>query len=120
MEILGKNIRFYKKIKSPCYVFEKNKWVFIVVDGAKEVIPTSGGYYKPEVLEWLAEQLNIYKNRKVVILQHFPIVPPALKETKYTYKAENYLSFLAEFSVEVHIISILSISIPFSWFPRWC
>lgn len=96
MEYLGENIRFYKKINSPSYSFEKNKWLFIVVDGAKEVIPTSGGYFKAETLDWLSNQLTINKDKNVVIFQHFPIIPPANKETKMTYKAEDYLEMLAE------------------------
>ena len=95
MEYLSDNIRFYKKINSPSYIFEKNKWVFIVVDGAKEVIPTGGGYYKAETLDWLSNQLNINKDKNVIILQHFPIIPPANKENKFTYKAENYLEMIS-------------------------
>ena len=53
------------------------------------------GYYKADVLSWLDEQLNLYKDKNVVILQHFPIVPPAEKESKYTFKADEYLKLLS-------------------------
>lgn len=96
MQILRKNVRTHKKIYSPNYTFKKNGIVFIVADGSKEVIPTASGYYKDDVILWLDEQLDIYANKKIVILQHYPLVPPAQKETYYTYKADKYLQLLSE------------------------
>ncbi len=96
MEILHKNVRTYKKINSPNYVFEKKDIIFIVADGSKEVIPTPMGYYKEDVILWLDEQLDKYKNKNVVILQHYPIIPPSKKETHYTYKADEYLKLISE------------------------
>ena len=94
MQIVQKENRAHKKIETPNYIFEKNGLIFIVVDGSKEVIPSPIGYYKADTLKWLDEQLNLYKNKNVVILQHFPIVPPAKKEGRYTYKADEYLKLL--------------------------
>lgn len=96
MKIVKKYTRTHSKIESPNYVFEKNDMIFIVVDGSKDVIPTSNGYYRAEVLNWLDEQLKLYKNKNVVILQHYPIIPPSKRETYYTYKAEDYLKMLAK------------------------
>lgn len=96
MKLVSKNIRTHKKIDSPNYVFEKKGVVFIVLDGSKEVIPTSMGYYKPEVINWLDEQLTLNADKNVVILQHYPIIPPCEKEMKYTAKPENYLKVLAK------------------------
>lgn len=96
VKFVSKNLRTHKKITSPNYVFEKKGVVFIVLDGSKEVIPTSMGYYKPEVINWLDEQLTLNADKNVVILQHYPIVPPCEKEMKYTAKPENYLRVLAK------------------------
>lgn len=96
MEIVRKNVRTHKKINSPNYVFEKKGIVFIVADGSKEVIPTPMGYYKEDVILWLDEQLDKYENKNVVILQHYPIIPPCQKETHYTYKADEYLKLISE------------------------
>ncbi len=95
VEVLRKKVKAHRKIESPNYVFEKKHIVFIVADGSKDVIPSSIGYYKADVLSWLDEQLNLYKDKNVVILQHFPIVPPAEKESKYTFKADEYLKLLS-------------------------
>ena len=94
MKTVGKENRVHRKIESPNYVFEKNGVVFIVVDGSKEVIPSPIGYYKPDVLKWLDEQLSLNARKNVVILQHFPLVPPSKKENRYTYKAAEYLKLL--------------------------
>ena len=94
MKIVQKENRSHKKIEFSNYVFEKNGVVFIAVDGSKEVIPSTIGYYKADTLKWLDETLNLYKNKNVIILQHFPIVPPAKKENRYTFKADEYLKLL--------------------------
>ncbi len=93
-EFLQKKVKTHKKIISPNYVIAKKDVVFIVVDGSKEVIPTSQGYFKQDTLDWLELQLNQYNDKNVVLLQHFPIVPPAKKETYYTYKADEYLEMI--------------------------
>lgn len=93
-KILRKQIKKYKPEK-PNYTFEKNGVIFIVADGAKDVIPGTNGYYKEDVLAWLDTELAKYPENNVIILQHFPIIPPAEKESYYTFKPENYLKVLA-------------------------
>lgn len=96
VEFLKKNVKTHKKIVSPNYLFEKKGVVFIVADGSKEFIPTPIGYYREDVILWLDEQLDLLKDKNVVILQHYPIVPPIKKETHYTYKADEYLRLVSE------------------------
>ena len=83
-------------IKSPNYIFNKNDIIFMVADGSKEVIPSSIGYYKEDVMLWLDENLEKYQNKNVIIIQHYPIIPPIQKETHYTYKADEYLQLLSK------------------------
>lgn len=90
---IHRHIRKFKS-ESPNYVFEKNGFVFMVVDGAKDVIPGTNGFYKDDVLSWLNTQLDLYKDKNVIIFQHFPLIPPSSKETYYTFKPENYLKIL--------------------------
>ena len=92
---LKKNIRGYKP-KTTNYAFERSGIVFLAADGAKEVIPSTTGYYKDNVLEWLDANLDLYSDKPVVILQHFPIIPPVNKETYYTFKADEYLKVLSK------------------------
>ena len=85
-----------RKVFSPNYIFTKKNIAFIVADGSKEFIPTPIGYYREDVLLWLDDQLDKYHNKNVVILQHYPLIPPIHKETHYTYKADEYLRLLSE------------------------
>ena len=93
LEIVRENNCLYLH-KNPNYVFRKNGFVFIVADGAKEIIPGSIGYYKQDTLDWLDKQLKRYKSKPVVILQHFPLV--ALKEVSShsVYQKDAYLELL--------------------------
>ncbi len=105
MKFVSKKNRAHKRLSEPNYVFIKKGLVFIVVDGSKDVIPTSMGYYRAETLDWLEEQLNKYADKKAVILQHFPLVPPAQKESRYTFKADEYLELLKNHNNVLAVIS---------------
>lgn len=87
------------------YVFKKNGFVFIVVDGTKEIIPGPSGYYKKTTLNWLDKKLTRYKNKNIVILQHFPIEAPYYNRTHSTYKAEDYQALLKKHDNVIAIIS---------------
>lgn len=103
-----KVVRRYSKncrAKNANYVFIKNGFVFIVVDGAKEVIPGPAGYFKKDTLNWLDKQLTKYKNDNVVIFQHFPIVPPCYNRTHATYNVDEYKNVLKKHSNVIAIFS---------------
>ena len=94
IKTVKKHVRKYEP-KSPNYTFEKDGVVFITADGSKDVIPGTTGYYKEDVLKWLDSEMSLYPDKNVIIFQHFPIVPPAEKETYYTFKPESYMKILA-------------------------
>jgi len=87
------------------YVFEKKGFVFLVVDGAKEVIPGPAGYYKKDTLKWLDKKLTHYKNSQVVIVQHFPIVEPYHNRTHTTYNIQDYEAVLKKHHNVIAIFS---------------
>lgn len=93
------------KPKHQNYVFKKDGFVFIVVDGAKEIIPNAVGYYKKDTLDWLEKQLTKYKKSPVIIAQHYPIVPPKVSKSHETYKKEEYLARLDKYDNVVAVIS---------------
>lgn len=103
-----KIVRKYSKNCRPSganYVFERNGLVFVVVDGAKEIIPGPAGYYKKDTLKWLDKTLTHYKHSKVVILQHFPIVEPYYNRTHTTYNIKDYENVLKKHSNVIAIFS---------------
>ena len=97
VKMLKKKVRTHRRINSPNYLFEKDGLVFIVVDGSKEVLPSTMGYYRSDVLDWLNEQLRKNQDKKVIILQHFPLIPPTDKPTYNTFRADEYLNLLAQY-----------------------
>ena len=96
MRLVCKKNFSQRKNNSPNYVFKKKNLVFVVADGSKEVIPSPNGYYKEDVILWLDEQLDKYADKKVIIFQHYPLIPPSQRETHYTHKADEYLRLLSE------------------------
>lgn len=87
------------------YKFAKKGFLFIALDGAKEIIPGPNGYYKMKSLNWMNKTLNHNKGKKVVILQHFPVVEPKHVRSHMTYKAEDYLNILDAHDNVVAVVS---------------
>lgn len=104
LEIVRDNNCFYK-YKKPNYVFKKDGFVFIVLDGTKEVIPGSAGYYKDDTLNWLDKQLKKYKSSPVIIFQHFPIFANKIPSTHEVYQKEKYIDILDKHDNVVSIIA---------------
>ena len=98
-----KYLGLFQSLK-PNYVVKKDDVVFIVVDGAKEFVTANNGYYKQNTLDWLDEKLNEYKDKKVVLLQHFPLVDSSTSE-KNTYKSELYKDLLPKHENILAIVS---------------
>lgn len=103
MKTVRKNLGAYHSDSSN-YIFKIKGVVFIVMDGVKEVIPGSAGFYKESELQWLDSQLTKYKNKKVVVFQHFPLLD-SKRVTHNLYKKENYLQVLNKHNNVIAIIS---------------
>ena len=93
MTYLKKNVRTYKK-EDMNYIAEKGGVAFFFVDGSKDVIPSTNGYFKDDVMEWLDSNLALYSKKNVVIFQHFPLIPPTNNESYMTLKSDRYLDIL--------------------------
>ena len=103
-----KTVRKYSDSCKPSganYTFTKKGFVFVVVDGAKEVIPGPAGYYKKDTLKWLDKQLTKHARQKVVILQHFPVVAPYYNRTHATYNVADYEAVLKKHKNVIAIVS---------------
>ena len=95
--------------RSPNYKFSKNGFIFLTVDGAKEVIPGSIGYYRKGTIAWVDKILTKNKKKSVVIFQHFPVEYPQIAESRLkthrTYKVEEYQQMLSKHD---NVLAILS------------
>lgn len=101
-------VRRYSKGYHPWganYVFKQKGIVFIVVDGAKEVIPGPAGYFKKQTLAWLDKKLTKYAKKDVIIVQHFPIEPPYRNKSHATYNVQEYKDLLAKHHNVISVIS---------------
>lgn len=108
LSILRESNRFIIQ-KKPNYKFSKKSFVFLIVDGAKEVIPGPAGYFKKDTLSWLDKMLTKNRRRTVVIFQHFPIEYPegasGRLKTHKTYKVENYKDIIEKHDNILAIVS---------------
>ena len=99
----------FRMQRTPNYKFNKCGFVFVIVDGAKEIIPGSIGYYRQDTLNWLDKVLTKNQSKPVVIFQHFPIVYPDGVENKLkthrTYKVEQYQEMLSKHD---NVLAVLS------------
>lgn len=99
----------FKLQRSANYKFSKNGFVFLTVDGAKEIIPGSVGYYRQDTLNWVDKMLTKNSNKQVIIFQHFPIEYPDGVESKLkthrTYKVEEYQKMLEKHN---NVLAVLS------------
>ena len=100
---------FFMSQRNANYKFKNKGFVFITLDGAKEVIPGSIGYYRKDTLNWLDKVLSKNKRKSVVIFQHFPVEYPQAAESKLkthrTYKVEDYQEILSKHH---NVLAILS------------
>ncbi len=100
-----KDNNFGFKQKTANYVIKKRGFVFLIVDGAKEVIPGAIGYYKESTLKWVDTQLTKYKKRPVVIVQHFPLVEPKERKSHRVHEPEKYFEILNKHKNVIAIVS---------------
>lgn len=103
MKKVRKELGSYHSDK-PNYVFEKKNVVFITMNGVKEVIPMPNGYFKQDELIWLDKMLTKYSDKKIVILQHFPLLYTKTMSHNL-YKKEDYERVLKKHNNVVAIVS---------------
>lgn len=103
MALVKKKLGHYHSKKAN-YVFTKKNVVFIVMNGVKEVIPMPNGYFRESELIWLDKMLTKYSNKKVVILQHFPLIN-ARSSGHRLYKKDTYEEVLKKHNNVISIIS---------------
>lgn len=105
IKMVNKKNSSQRKFKEPNFTFVKKGLVFVIADGSKEVIPTPNGYYRTEVIEKINAELSKYSDKNVIIIQHYPLIPPSNKESYYTYNAQEYLKMLSNHSNVKAVVS---------------
>lgn len=93
------------KIKELPSYKKQGEYIFVFLSGVNETFPTYRGYYKNEELAFLDKTLTKFKDKKVVIFQHFPVIPPKEDETRQTVKPELYLDVLSRHDNVLAVVS---------------
>ncbi len=86
MNFLSMDRRFY-------YVTDGN-YILIFMDGTTDKKITANGYFSKAELNFLDETLNQYKDKKAIIIQHFPIIEPFKSDSHKIQNQEEYLKVL--------------------------
>ena len=95
-----------QKSAEPEYYFLPNKdFVVIFMDGVIQMIPGAHGCYNENDLEWLDETLTKFKDRKAIIVQHFPLVEPTENKSHKLRRPEEYRNLLTDHKNIVAIVS---------------
>lgn len=93
-----------QKSKNTHFSFCPNdKFAVVVMDGTHQYIPSKRGSYSEEELAWLNKVLNKYKHRKVIIVQHFPLVEPT------DNRSHRLLSTVAYFNMLSHHDNVVAV-----------
>ncbi len=103
MHIVQRKLGLYHSSK-PNYTFKSGEIIFITMNGVKEFIPGQSGYYRNNELIWLDKKLTRYKNKKVVICQHFPLLNTNVLGHSL-YKKDEYLKILKKHNNVIAVIS---------------
>ena len=85
-----------QKHKDFNFVVKHSDIIFIFIDGMKEIIPARSGYFKEAQLIWLDKQLTKYKDKKVIIFQHFPLIDEREKSSHNLHLSQNYFEVLSK------------------------
>ena len=99
-----KRANFFLHPSKPNYIFKKKGYVFVAMDGSKQYFQSSNGYYTKAELMWLEKVLEQNKDKKIIILQHFPLTQSKSKWLE-TPKVEEYLELLKKYDNVKVIVS---------------
>lgn len=91
--------------KVPCAKRVNNDFVFIYMDGINQFIPGYAGKFTEGDMLWLEATLKKYKNKKIVIIQHFPLVTEQKTNGFNSINVDSYLKILSKHSNVFAIIS---------------
>lgn len=103
--ILNKNLSYFKQNQLYYSYSPNNKFIILFLDGIIENSISANGYFPKEELKWLENQLKYNPNKKIIIVQHFPVVEPFKSATHKVSNAEEYLRIIDKYT---NVIAILS------------
>lgn len=107
-ELYAQKLHKFLGRKSPKelnYTFTKDNILFIVADGSKDFITMPNGYFPAKILNWVEDQIKANPNKKVVVLQHFPLANKTSNEFLHTANAVEYIKMLNKYNNVISVVS---------------
>lgn len=90
----------------PYYVIAPKKdYKVIFLDGVIDDKITANGEFTEKQLKWLDEKLTAYKDQKVIIVQHFPVIEPCKSVGHRALDAKEYLAVIDKHHNVVAVLS---------------
>lgn len=89
---------------SPSYK-RQGDYIFVFMSGVNQTFSTYKGYYKEAELDYLDKILTRFKNKKVIIFQHFPVLSAFDDSSKKTFRTEDYIKVLNRHNNVLAVIS---------------
>lgn len=86
-------------------IMPKKDYEVIFLDGVIDNRISSNGEFSEQQLVWLDEKLTHYCNKKIIIVQHFPVVEPFKSKTHRVLNAQQYLDILDKHNNVVAVLS---------------
>jgi 3',5'-cyclic AMP phosphodiesterase CpdA len=82
-----------------------NKFLILMLDGVIDNMLTSNGSFPEKELNWMEEQIKNNPDKKILLVQHFPVVEPTESNSHKVFNANKYLQIIDKYS---NVIAVLS------------
>jgi 3',5'-cyclic AMP phosphodiesterase CpdA len=105
LKILRKYDKYQKSENSYFCFCPNSQFIVIFMDGVTPTIPSTHGYFPDEMVNWLDNILEKYKDKKAIIVQHFPLLPPSNNKSHNVLEPEKYFEVLTKHK---NVFAILS------------
>ena len=92
-------------LSNPSYFVIKDEYIFIFMDGTTDREVTSKGTFSQASLEFLDKTLSTYPNKKAIIVQHFPLLPPFKSASHEITNREEYFNILDKHENVIMVLS---------------
>lgn len=105
LNVLNKSVPCFNE-ENLYYSYSPNsKFLVLFMDGIIDNELTSNGYFPKKELAWLDCQLKNNPDKKIIIVQHHPVVEPSKSESHNVRNADEYLETIDKYS---NVIAVLS------------
>ena len=95
----------WQNISSYSYFIIKGEYLFVFMDGVNDKTITSKGTFSNEALQFLDRTLSSYPDKKAVIVQHFPLMPPFKSPSHEITNRDEYLNLISKHNNVIMVLS---------------